>query len=100
VSREPAARVRVGDDGGIEVSLPEQGTQTLSPAPDLIPAENKNINENLHRDWYSERGTSDRDWPSHWSQTKLFSDAPPSLRTLRRPKYKSDSPRLGTSPLL
>src|SRR6266550_7603700 len=36
--------------------LPEQGTQTPSPAPDLIPAETKTSTENLHRDWYSKRG--------------------------------------------
>jgi DNA-binding NarL/FixJ family response regulator len=34
--------------------LLEQGTQTPSPAPDLIPAETST--ENLHRDWYSKRG--------------------------------------------
>ena len=34
--------------------LLEQGTQTPSPAPDLIPAETSI--ENLHRDWYSKRG--------------------------------------------
>jgi len=31
-----------------------QGTQTPSPAPDLIPAETRT--ENSHWDWYSERG--------------------------------------------
>jgi hypothetical protein len=36
--------------------LPEQGTQTPSPAPDLIPAETKKPTENLHRDWNSKRG--------------------------------------------
>ena len=36
--------------------LPEQGTQTPSPAPDLIPAETKNLTENSHGDWYSKRG--------------------------------------------
>jgi hypothetical protein len=35
-------------------ALLEQGTQTPSPAPDLIPAETST--ENLHRDWYSKRG--------------------------------------------
>ena len=35
--------------------LLEQGTQTPSPAPDLIPAEQKST-ENLHWDWYSKRG--------------------------------------------
>lgn len=34
--------------------MPEQGTQTPSPAPDLIPA--KQSIENLHKDWNSERG--------------------------------------------
>src|SRR5207249_7532941 len=34
--------------------LLEQGTQTPSPAPDLIPAETRT--ENSHWDWYSERG--------------------------------------------
>jgi hypothetical protein len=34
--------------------LPEQGIQTPSPAPDLIPAET--ATENLHWDWYSKRG--------------------------------------------
>jgi hypothetical protein len=32
----------------------EQGIQTPSAAPDLIPAES----ENLHWNWYSKRGTS------------------------------------------
>jgi hypothetical protein len=36
--------------------LLEQGTQTPSPAPDLIPAETKTSTENLHWDWYSKRG--------------------------------------------
>ena len=36
--------------------LPEQGTQTPSPAPDLIPAETKKSTENSHSDWYSKRG--------------------------------------------
>jgi len=35
-------------------ALLEQGTQTPSPAPDLIPAE-PSI-ENLHWNWYSKRG--------------------------------------------
>jgi hypothetical protein len=35
-------------------ALLEQGTQTPSPAPDLIPAET--TTENLHWDWYSKRG--------------------------------------------
>jgi hypothetical protein len=35
-------------------ALLEQGTQTPSPAPDLIPAEIST--ENSHRDWYSKRG--------------------------------------------
>src|SRR5947207_15940080 len=34
--------------------LLEQGTQTPSPAPDLIPAETRT--ENSHWDWYSQRG--------------------------------------------
>src|SRR6266542_170556 len=34
--------------------LLEQGTQTPSPAPDLIPAETRT--ENSHWDWYSKRG--------------------------------------------
>jgi len=34
--------------------LLEQGTQTPSPAPDLIPAET--LTENLHWDWYRKRG--------------------------------------------
>jgi hypothetical protein len=33
----------------------EQGTQTPSPAPDLIPAETKNP-EDSHWDWYSKWG--------------------------------------------
>ena len=47
-----------GDDGMRKAStrLPEQGTQTPSPAPDLIPAETKTSTENSHSDWYSERG--------------------------------------------
>jgi hypothetical protein len=36
--------------------LLEQGTQTPSPAPDLIPAETKKSTENLHWDRYSKRG--------------------------------------------
>ena len=36
--------------------LLEQGTQTPSPAPDLIPAETKNSTEDSHSDWYSKRG--------------------------------------------
>ena len=38
--------------------LLEQGTQTPSPAPDLIPAENErqSLTGNSHSDWYSERG--------------------------------------------
>jgi hypothetical protein len=35
-------------------ALLEQGTQTPSPAPDLIPAETSTWN--LHWDWYSKRG--------------------------------------------
>ena len=34
--------------------LLEQGTQTPSPAPDLIPAETRT--ENSHWDWYRKRG--------------------------------------------
>jgi hypothetical protein len=34
--------------------LLEQGTQTPSPAPDLIPAETST--ENLHSGWYSKQG--------------------------------------------
>src|SRR6266404_4011960 len=37
-------------------ALLEQGTQTPSPAPDLIPAVTKTSTENLHWDWYSKRG--------------------------------------------
>src|ERR1700730_8162422 len=33
-----------------------QGTQTPSPASDLIPAETKNSTEDSHSDWYSKRG--------------------------------------------
>ena len=36
--------------------LLEQGTQTPSPAPDLIPAEPKKSTEDSHNDWYSKRG--------------------------------------------
>jgi hypothetical protein len=36
--------------------LPEQGTQTPAPAPDLIPAEPQQSTKNSHRDWYSRRG--------------------------------------------
>src|SRR6184192_3479571 len=43
--------------------LLEQGTQTPSPAPDLIPAETRT--ENSHWDWYSERGHFRRKWHSH-----------------------------------
>src|SRR5580765_5220595 len=46
-----------GDTGMRKAStrLPEQGTQTPSPAPDLIPAEPKST-ENSHGDWYCKRG--------------------------------------------
>src|SRR5438309_10014499 len=48
----------IGDDGMRKAStrLLEQGIQAPSPAPDLIPAENKASTENLHWDWYSKRG--------------------------------------------
>ena len=38
--------------------LLEQGTQTPSPAPDLIPAKNEQRNStgNSHSDWYNKRG--------------------------------------------
>ena len=38
--------------------LLEQGTQTPSPAPDLIPAENErgNLTGNSHSDWYCKWG--------------------------------------------
>ena len=36
--------------------MPEKGTQTLSPSPDLIPA--KNLTGNSHFDWYGKRGHS------------------------------------------
>jgi len=38
--------------------LLEQETQTPSPAPDLIPAENErqNLTGNSHSDWYNKRG--------------------------------------------
>src|SRR5436309_9443845 len=42
--------------------LLEQGTQTPSPAPDLIPAETRT--ENSHWDWYSERGHFKLDHPN------------------------------------
>jgi hypothetical protein len=39
-------------------ALLEPGTQTPSPAPDLIPAENErqNLTGNSHSDWYNKRG--------------------------------------------
>ena len=39
-------------------ALLEQGTQALSPAPGLTPAENerRNLTGNSYSDWYSERG--------------------------------------------
>jgi hypothetical protein len=45
--------------------LLEQGTQTPSPAPDLIPAENErqHLTGNSHSDWYYKRG--------HFTATKL-----------------------------
>src|SRR6266566_8443291 len=45
-----------GDEGMRKAStaLLEQGIQTRSPAPDLIPAETST--EDLHWDWYSKRG--------------------------------------------
>ncbi len=53
--------------------LLEQGTQTPSPAPDLIPAETRT--ENSHRDWYSKRGhfirpftDAEHLWPSVFSR--------------------------------
>src|ERR1700730_16563133 len=47
-----------GDEGMRTAStrLLEQGTQTPSPAPDLIPAETKTSTENSHWDWHSEWG--------------------------------------------
>jgi hypothetical protein len=36
--------------------LLEQGTQTPSSAPDLIPAETKTSTENSHWDWHSKWG--------------------------------------------
>jgi hypothetical protein len=47
---------RGGDEGTRKAStaLLEPGTQTLSPAPDLIPAETST--ENLHWDCYIKRG--------------------------------------------
>src|SRR5205809_3212578 len=56
----PIARRVCTDTSGDErmrktsTGLLEQGTQTPSPAPDLIPAETRT--ENSHRDWYSKRG--------------------------------------------
>src|SRR6266700_5147438 len=45
-----------GDEAMSKAStaLLEQGIQTPSPAPDLIPAETST--EDLHWDWYSKRG--------------------------------------------
>jgi len=39
-------------------ALLEPGTQTPSPAPDLIPAENErqNLTGNSHSHWYNKRG--------------------------------------------
>jgi hypothetical protein len=37
-------------------ALLEQGTQTPSPAPDLIPAETKKTTEDSRWDWYSKWG--------------------------------------------
>jgi hypothetical protein len=34
--------------------MPEKGTQTPSPSPDLYPA--KNLTGNSHFDWYNKRG--------------------------------------------
>lgn len=34
--------------------MPEKGTQTPSPSPDLFPA--KNLTGNSHFDWYGKRG--------------------------------------------
>src|SRR5437660_10743183 len=47
-----------GDDSVTKAStrLPEQGTQTPSPAPDLIPAETKPSTEDLHWHWSSKWG--------------------------------------------
>src|SRR5437867_13076328 len=45
---------QVAGSSGLLANLLEQGTQTPSPAPDLIPAETRT--ENSHWDWYSERG--------------------------------------------
>jgi hypothetical protein len=38
--------------------MPEKGTQTPSPSPDLIPAEhnNKTLTGNSRANWYIERG--------------------------------------------
>src|SRR5438874_10891960 len=56
----PIARRVCTDTSGDErmrktsTGLLEQGTQTPSPAPDLIPAETRT--ENSHWDWYRKRG--------------------------------------------
>jgi len=41
-------------------ALLEPGTQTPSPAPDLIPAEN--LTRNSHSDWYNKRGHVKERW--------------------------------------
>jgi hypothetical protein len=46
--------VEMGGMRKASTALLEQGTQTPSPAPDLIPAETST--ENLHWDWSSKRG--------------------------------------------
>ena len=47
-------------------ALLEPGTQTPSPAPDLIPAENErqNLTRNPHSDWYNKRGHITDKWRS------------------------------------
>jgi hypothetical protein len=61
--------------------LLEQGTQTPSPAPDLIPAER--LTENLHRDWYRKRGHfSLTEFGDRWVQSiqQLQQIVPPPAR--------------------
>ena len=50
-------------------ALLEQGTQTPSPAPDLIPAETENQLGNSHRDWYSKPGHFSGTNPAMWAET-------------------------------
>ena len=62
----PAEFARAAVEMGMRkasTALLEQGTQTPSPAPDLIPAETQKSTEDTYSNWYSKRG--------HFREAKL-----------------------------